>query len=120
MAPRIWHKSYTPGIPHEIDVSGLRSIAELFHESVVRYGGQPAFTNFGKTLSFTDAACFVGIGGIFMAGIALKTGCTGCTTPCENRRKRPLDWLRRTNGSQTMPEGLNRHERSQARNAWSC
>ncbi|MCU0989671.1 MAG: AMP-binding protein [Xanthomonadales bacterium] len=56
MAQRIWHKSYSPGIPHEIDVSGLRSIAQLFHEAVARYGGQPAFTNFGTTLSFTDVA----------------------------------------------------------------
>jgi long-chain acyl-CoA synthetase len=54
VAQRIWHKSYTPGIPHEIDLSGLRSIAQLFHEAVARYGGQPAFTNFGTTLSFTD------------------------------------------------------------------
>ena len=56
MAQRIWHRSYTPGIPHEIDVSGLRSIAQLLHEAVTRYGGQPAFTSFGTTLSFKDVA----------------------------------------------------------------
>jgi long-chain acyl-CoA synthetase len=56
VAQRIWHRSYTPGIPHEIDVSGLRSIAQLLHEAVTRYGGQPAFTSFGTTLSFKDVA----------------------------------------------------------------
>jgi long-chain acyl-CoA synthetase len=56
VAQRIWHKSYTPGIPHEIDLSGLRSIARLFDDAVARYGDQPAFTNFGTTLSFADVA----------------------------------------------------------------
>jgi long-chain acyl-CoA synthetase len=37
-------------------VSGLRSISQLFHESVARYGDRPAFTNFGTTLRFADVA----------------------------------------------------------------
>jgi long-chain acyl-CoA synthetase len=53
---RAWHKSYTPGIPHEIDMSGLRSISHLLHEAVARYGEKPAVTNFGRTLSFADVA----------------------------------------------------------------
>ena len=56
MAERIWQKSYSPGIPHEIDMSGLRSICQLFHEAVARYGERPAVTNFGATLSFSDVA----------------------------------------------------------------
>ena len=56
MAERIWQKSYSPGIPHEIDMSELRSISQLFHEAVARYGERPAVTNFGATLSFTDVA----------------------------------------------------------------
>ncbi len=51
---RIWLKSYPKGIPAEIDWNQYRSIGELFERSVAAFGPRPAYTNFGRTLTFAD------------------------------------------------------------------
>jgi long-chain acyl-CoA synthetase len=50
----IWKQHYPKGVPAEIDTSKYNSIAELFHNSIDKYGDQPAYTNLGKTLSYKD------------------------------------------------------------------
>jgi long-chain acyl-CoA synthetase len=42
---RIWLKSYSPGVPHEIAVDDLGSIGEAFEESVRLYGERTAFVS---------------------------------------------------------------------------
>ena len=54
MAERIWQKSYPEGVPADIDFSGLHSINQLFRDSIDRFGGQVAFSSFGKNLSYDD------------------------------------------------------------------
>jgi long-chain acyl-CoA synthetase len=40
---KIWLKSYSEGVPAEIDVNALGSIADLFDEAVVQFADRPAF-----------------------------------------------------------------------------
>ncbi len=51
---KIWLKSYPAGIPWEVDPSTYQSLVELFEEAVARYSARPAYTNFGRTLTFGD------------------------------------------------------------------
>ena len=49
-----WLKSYPAGVSEEIDVNTFSSLIEIFDNSISRFSGLPAYTNFGKTLTFTD------------------------------------------------------------------
>ena len=51
---KVWLKSYPPGVPEFIDVDAYQSVAEVFEQSVEKYGPRPAFTNLGTTLSYSD------------------------------------------------------------------
>ena len=51
---KIWLKSYPAGIPWEVDPSTYQSLVALFDEAVARYSARPAYTNFGRTLTFGD------------------------------------------------------------------
>jgi long-chain acyl-CoA synthetase len=51
---KAWLKSYPPGMPETIDVDAYQSVAEVFDQSVAKYGDNPAFTNLGTTLSYAD------------------------------------------------------------------
>jgi long-chain acyl-CoA synthetase len=52
MVERVWLKSYSPGIPADIDVSQYDSVLDLFDETIKKFADRPAFHNFGKSLSF--------------------------------------------------------------------
>jgi long-chain acyl-CoA synthetase len=54
LADRIWQKRYPEGVPAEIDLTGHRSINQLFGEAVDRFGSQVAFSSFGATLSYEE------------------------------------------------------------------
>jgi len=49
-----WLKSYPAGIAEEIDINKYSSVAEIFDTSVAKYGDLPAYTNFGKTISYSE------------------------------------------------------------------
>lgn len=51
---KVWLKSYPPGVPEFIDVDAYQSVAEVFEQSVEKYGPRPAFTNMGTTISYSD------------------------------------------------------------------
>ena len=51
---RIWQKSYTEGIPYEIDTSDCNSINELFREAVGSYSEKVAYSSFGSELTYQD------------------------------------------------------------------
>jgi long-chain acyl-CoA synthetase len=51
---KFWLKSYPPGVPAEIDPQQFRSLVHVFEAAVARYGDRPAFTNFGRTLTFRE------------------------------------------------------------------
>ena len=49
-----WLKSYPAGIAEEIDLNEFSSVADIFDTSVAKYADLPAYTNFGKTLSYNE------------------------------------------------------------------
>jgi long-chain acyl-CoA synthetase len=49
-----WLASYPPGVPERIDASEYASIRDIFAQSCARFGDAPAFSNMGRTLSFTE------------------------------------------------------------------
>ena len=49
-----WLKSYPAGIREEIDVDEFSSVADIFDTSVAKFRDRPAYTNFGKTLSYQE------------------------------------------------------------------
>ncbi|MCB1888711.1 MAG: long-chain-fatty-acid--CoA ligase [Rhodocyclaceae bacterium] len=51
---KIWLKSYPPDVPGTIDPKLFASIGDLVEKSVARYGGSPAYTNMGASLSYTE------------------------------------------------------------------
>lgn len=53
MIDKIWLKNYPAGIPAEIDVSQYNSVLDWFDEVIQRFADKPAFSNFGKKVSFT-------------------------------------------------------------------
>ena len=54
MAERIWQRSYSAGIPFEIDLSDIQSITEMFELAVREYGDRTAFSSFGSDLTFRE------------------------------------------------------------------
>ena len=51
---KIWLKSYPPGVPAEINPERYRSLPELIEEACASFAARPAFTNFGRTLSYRE------------------------------------------------------------------
>jgi long-chain acyl-CoA synthetase len=54
MPARPWLKSYTPGVPPDIDADRYSSLVALLESSFERFAAQPAFTNLGTTLTFGE------------------------------------------------------------------
>jgi long-chain acyl-CoA synthetase len=51
---RPWLDSYPENVPAEIDVDEFPSIVSVLTQSCERFSGNPAFRNFGKSLSYQD------------------------------------------------------------------
>ena len=51
---RPWLNSYPKGINADIDVNKYSSIIDIFEQSIEQYPNNPAFTNFGKTLTYSQ------------------------------------------------------------------
>ena len=49
---KVWLKSYPKGVPSEINLDEFQSLVDLFNQTCDRFSDQPAFTNFGKNVSF--------------------------------------------------------------------
>ena len=54
---RPWLQSYPKGVPAEIDVNEFHSVASVFDASVAKFRDRPAYSSFGKVLTYgeTDA-----------------------------------------------------------------
>ncbi|MBC9072223.1 long-chain-fatty-acid--CoA ligase FadD [Thauera sp. CAU 1555] len=51
---KIWLKSYPPGVPAEIDHHQFASLADLFEQSVRKYGNRTAYINMGKSITYEE------------------------------------------------------------------
>ncbi|KST61739.1 long-chain fatty acid--CoA ligase [Methylobacterium sp. GXS13] len=54
MSPRPWLSSYPPGVPAEIDVESLGTLADLFETSVAAFADRPAILCFGSTMTYAS------------------------------------------------------------------
>ncbi len=55
---KVWLKSYPKGVPSEINLDEFQSLVDLFNQTCDRFSDQPAFTNFGKNVSFKKLKLF--------------------------------------------------------------
>ena len=70
-----WLKSYPPGIPEEIDVNEFASIADMFDFCAAEYSDSPAYTNFGKTISYHETDVYTAQLGAYLKNeLGLKKG----------------------------------------------
>ena len=51
---RIWNKHYPPGIPAEIDTSGISTLVALLEESFEKFRDRTAFVCMDKALTYYD------------------------------------------------------------------
>ncbi len=51
---RPWLDSYSPSVPHDIDISEFPSIVSVLDQAIQMYADRPAFSNFGKELSYRE------------------------------------------------------------------
>ena len=49
-----WLKSYPDGVLENVDINEFSSVANIFDTSIAKFGDLPAYTNFGKTLSYHE------------------------------------------------------------------
>jgi long-chain acyl-CoA synthetase len=53
-----WLKSYPESVPEEISIDGYTSVADIFDQSVSKFENLPAYSNFGKTISYREVKQF--------------------------------------------------------------
>lgn len=51
---KIWLRSYPPGVPEELELDPQRSLASLVEDACNRFSSQPAFTSYGRTISYAE------------------------------------------------------------------
>ncbi|MQP77369.1 long-chain fatty acid--CoA ligase [Stenotrophomonas sp. MYb238] len=72
---RPWLQSYPAGVPAEIDVDEFRSVAAVFDASVAKFRDRPAYSNFGKVLTYGQADALVTQFASYLLGeLQLKKG----------------------------------------------
>ncbi|MCW8830488.1 MAG: AMP-binding protein [Gammaproteobacteria bacterium] len=70
-----WLDSYPQGIPEYISVDEFASVAEVFDKSVEKYSDRPAFSNFGKTISYVELKQYTSqLGSYLKNELSLKKG----------------------------------------------
>ena len=71
---RPWYAHYPPGVPHDVDTSAYGSLVDFLDESLTKYADRPAYTSFGKTLTFGRLDTLSQHLGAYLQGLGLKTG----------------------------------------------
>ncbi|MGE8226265.1 long-chain fatty acid--CoA ligase [Stenotrophomonas pigmentata] len=72
---RPWLQSYPAGVPAEIDVNEFHSVADVFNASVAKFRDRPAYSNFGKVLTYGEADALVTQFAAYLLGeLKLKKG----------------------------------------------
>ena len=75
MQERPWLQSYPNGVPAEIDVNEFRSVSAVFDASVAKFRDRPAYSNFGKVITYGEADALVDqFAGYLLGELQLKKG----------------------------------------------
>lgn len=70
-----WLNSYPEGIPENISTDEFISVADVFDQSVEKFAELPAFTNFGKTISYRETSDYTEqLGAYLKNDLGLKKG----------------------------------------------
>ena len=69
-----WLASYPPGVPAEIDPAKYASIREILQQSFREFGASPAFTSFGRTLTYAQVDRLSRDFGAFLQAAGLARG----------------------------------------------
>ncbi|MCD7097106.1 long-chain fatty acid--CoA ligase [Stenotrophomonas sp. MMGLT7] len=70
-----WLQSYPAGVPAEIDVDEFRSVAAVFETSVAKFRDRPAYSSFGKVLTYGETDALVTQFAAYLLGeLQLKKG----------------------------------------------
>ncbi len=51
---KFWLKRYPSGIPHNLDLHPDETVVDVFDKSVREFADRPAYSSFGKTITFSD------------------------------------------------------------------
>ncbi|MBT2768373.1 long-chain fatty acid--CoA ligase [Stenotrophomonas sp. ISL-67] len=72
---RPWLQSYPNGVPAEIDVNEFHSVSAVFDTSVARFRDRPAYSSFGKVLTYGETDALVEQFAAYLLGeLQLKKG----------------------------------------------
>ena len=72
---RPWLNSYPAGVPAEIDVNEFASVSAVFDTSVAKYRDRPAYSSFGKVLTYGETDALVEQFAAYLLGeLKLKKG----------------------------------------------
>ncbi|MDY0953008.1 MAG: long-chain fatty acid--CoA ligase [Stenotrophomonas rhizophila] len=72
---RPWLQSYPTGVPAEIDVNEFASVSAVFDTSVAKYRDRPAYSSFGKQLTYGETDALVEQFAAYLLGeLQLKKG----------------------------------------------
>jgi long-chain acyl-CoA synthetase len=70
-----WLQSYPEGVPAEISIDEYASVADIFDQSVCRFENLPAYSNFGKTITYREVKQYTSqLGGYLKNELALEKG----------------------------------------------
>ncbi|MEM6462982.1 MAG: long-chain-fatty-acid--CoA ligase [Pseudomonadota bacterium] len=71
---KIWLKSYPEGTPAEIGEINHKSVGDLIKTACDKYGGLPAFTCMGKTITYGEMDQFASQIGAWLQSLGLEKG----------------------------------------------
>ncbi|WP_422506565.1 long-chain fatty acid--CoA ligase [Stenotrophomonas sp. GZD-301] len=72
---RPWLQSYPQGVPAEIDVNEFHSVSAVFDTSVAKFRDRPAYSSFGKVLTYGETDALVEQFAAYLLGeLQLKKG----------------------------------------------
>ncbi|PKH75776.1 AMP-binding protein, partial [Stenotrophomonas sp. Betaine-02u-23] len=72
---RPWLQSYPQGVPAEIDINEFHSVSSVFDASVAKYRDRPAYSSFGKVLTYGETDALVEQFAAYLLGeLQLKKG----------------------------------------------
>ena len=70
---RIWHKSYAPGVPFEIEFEKI-TMPEVLSRNAKQFPGQPALLYMGKKISFLELESLVNRFARALLNLGVKKG----------------------------------------------
>jgi long-chain acyl-CoA synthetase len=71
---RPWLKSYSPGVPADIDASQYSSLVQLMEESFRKHANRPAYSFMGKEVTFAQTDALSGVFAAYLQSLGLAKG----------------------------------------------